>query len=84
MLTTELICELDGVRGGDPGFPVQLCRYADTGRVVVRALNEDGFNCTDVDLLDLFEWFKRLETASIDLVAIDRALGRLGLRAERA
>jgi len=26
------------------------------GRVVIKAYNEAGFNCTEVDLLDVLEW----------------------------
>lgn len=46
-----------GVRGGDDGFPVQLVRDEDTGRLVVRGVNEGGFACVDIDLADLFAWF---------------------------
>ncbi len=29
------------------------------GRLVIRAFNEGGYNCTDVDLLDVIDWVKQ-------------------------
>ena len=52
-----LLCEMEGVRGGDTGFPVQLYRDEETGRLVIRGINEGGFACVDIDLRDLARWF---------------------------
>lgn len=51
------LCDLPGVRGGDTGFPVQLALDEETGRLVIRAINEGGFACVDIDLCDLAHWF---------------------------
>jgi ribosomal protein S28E/S33 len=45
------IIEMEGVRGGDTDFPVQLYEVDDTGRLVVRVINEGGYACTDLDLV---------------------------------
>lgn len=49
------VCDMDGVRGGEPGLPVSLCRDED-GRLFVRGLNEGGFACVDIDLKELLAW----------------------------
>ncbi|TNC07340.1 hypothetical protein FF100_32605 [Methylobacterium terricola] len=66
---------LHGVRGGEDGYPVQLCRDEDTGRFVVRAINEGGFSCVDVDFFDLLERVGKLTLGAIDARAINRTLG---------
>ena len=49
------ICDMTGVIADEiPG--VELHRDEKTGRLMVRAFNEAGFNCTDVDLLSILEW----------------------------
>jgi hypothetical protein len=50
-LTLPTIIEMEGVRGGDTDFPVQLYEVDDTGRLVVRVINEGGYACTDLDLV---------------------------------
>ncbi len=65
------ICDLISVRGGDLEFPVQLYRDDDTGRVVVRGINEGGFSCVDIDLCDLLEAIG----AGGDVEGIARTLG---------
>lgn len=45
----------DGERGKDGA--VEIARN-ENGRFVVRAFNEGGYNCTDVDVLDLIAWIK--------------------------
>jgi hypothetical protein len=50
------ICDLKGVRGGDTDFPVQLWVEEETDRLVIRGINEGGFSCVDIDLLDLIRW----------------------------
>jgi hypothetical protein len=42
---------------GSGGEPVEQWRRAD-GRLVIRAFNEGGFSCTDVDLFDLVDWLR--------------------------
>lgn len=55
--------ELEGVREHGEGFPVELRTDEDSGRIVIRAINEGGHNTTHVDLLDLIEWLKRYSDA---------------------
>jgi len=50
------IRNMENVRGGDTGFPVELWVDDDDGRLVVRGINEGGFGCVDIDLLDLLRW----------------------------
>jgi hypothetical protein len=54
---TTTICDLPGVRSVENEFPVSLCRDEETGRIVIRAVNEGGYACTEVDLLDLLQCF---------------------------
>ena len=70
----EVICKMEGVRGSDRGFPVQLVRTEDSGRLAIRGINEGGFSCVDVDLIDLLEWLRRMEPRGVDVDAITRAL----------
>jgi hypothetical protein len=44
-------------------YPVEICRHK-IGRLVIRALNECGNNCTDVDLWDVIEWVSSLGAIS--------------------
>ena len=50
------ICDMNGVRGGEPEFEVELWRHDETGRLVVRGTNEGGFSCVDIDLGDICKW----------------------------
>lgn len=63
--------EMTGVSEYGEDMPVVLCeskgRYEiiddketrkGEGRLVIRAFNEAGCNCTDVDLLELIGWLK--------------------------
>ena len=52
------ICEMENVRGGERDFPVELWRDDDTGRLVITAYNEAGFNCVEIDLWDLVDWLQ--------------------------
>lgn len=70
-----MIAEMEEVGGGDTGFSVQLYRDDDTGRLVVRAINEDGYACTDIDLLDLLGWLSRLNLDGLSDDAVPRSLG---------
>jgi hypothetical protein len=74
------ICDLKNVRGGDTGFPVQLVKEEDTERIVLRAINEGGFACTDIDLFDLIDWLHRMAPEGVDVDAIARALSLLATR----
>ena len=38
------------------GYPVELWRDGENGRLVIRAKNEGGNNVTEVDLLELIQW----------------------------
>lgn len=49
------ICEMTGVREHVENRPVVLCR-TESGRLAIRAYNEAGFNCTEVDLVEVLEW----------------------------
>lgn len=49
------LCDMQGVRGGERGYAVELWR-TDEGRLVVRAYNEAGYSYTDVDLWDILSW----------------------------
>lgn len=61
---------LEGVRGGDSEFPVSICHDEDSDRLVVRAINEGGFSCTDVDLLDFLTYLATRVPGSVDVDAI--------------
>lgn len=50
------ICDMIGVAAYDEGFDVELHRHEESGRLVIRAFNEGGYNCTDVDLFGILEW----------------------------
>ncbi len=51
--------EMLGVREYRDGRPVELGRTPITGRLVVVAVPDDGYCCTEVDLLDLIAWLHR-------------------------
>lgn len=51
------VCDM-GVREGGAGDTVQLWHDDETGCLVIKAFNEGGFNCTDVDLWDLVRWLQ--------------------------
>lgn len=70
----EVLEELSLIRGGDTGFPVQLCSDGETGRLVLRAVNEGGFACVDIDLLDVVDWLSVIAPGAIDRDAIARRL----------
>jgi hypothetical protein len=72
------ICEMKGVRGGDTGFPVELVHEGD--RLAIRAVNEGGFACTDLDILDLIDWLHRICPEGVNVDAVARALSVLAAR----
>lgn len=51
------VCVLRGVREYAEGLPVELI-LNETGRLVVRAFNEAGHNCVEIDLHDLLHAIK--------------------------
>ena len=55
-MKTRIICDLGGVRGGDEPFPVQLIEDVSTETWYIRAFNEAGFACIDIDFADLVRW----------------------------
>ena len=76
---TVPVCELEGIRGGDTGFSVCLVRGTKSGRVKLRAINEGGFSCTEVDLLDLVLWLAQVVPGAIDSERVEFALSRFAL-----
>lgn len=61
-MTEEI--EMDGVREYGEGRPVKLDQTeglndAPPGRWIVRAFNEAGHNCTEIDVLDLVQWLRK-------------------------
>lgn len=68
------IAELPGIRDQEDEDPVELWRYGKTGRLVVVARNEGGYNCTRVDLLDLLDAVHNPEIKS--LIEEDRRTGK--------
>ena len=52
------ICEMKGVRQYGNSDPVELWRDDESGRLVIKAFNEGGYSCTDVDLWDLINWLQ--------------------------
>ena len=52
------ICIMDGVREHDEGFPVELWRDQETGRLAVVARNEGSHNSISLDLMDLVAWLR--------------------------
>lgn len=65
---------LANVRGSDSGFPVSLCHDDETGRIIIRAINEGGFSCADVDFYDLLLWLNSAVPGSVDIAAIAAAI----------
>lgn len=52
------ICDMVGVRGGEDGFPVELWRDGQTGRLLLTAYCEAGHNCVEIDLWDVLKWLE--------------------------
>lgn len=50
--------KMDGVSEYAEGYDVELL-LNDEGILVIRALNEGGYNCTEVDLIQLINWLKQ-------------------------
>ncbi len=79
-MSDKLICDLDGVRGGDAAFPVQLVLDEESERVMVRAINEGGYACADIDLLDLVLWLQKVAPDGVNINAVSRAVAALSIR----
>jgi hypothetical protein len=47
---------MEGVKEYSEGMVVELVVHK--GRLVIRAYNEGGYNCTDVDALQLVGWLR--------------------------
>lgn len=58
---------MEGVREHAEEYPVSL-RVTEKGRIGIYAMNEGGYNCTVVDLLDLLEWVKVHGVPSVELL----------------
>ena len=71
------ICDIPGVRGGDTGFPVQLVFEEESRRVMVRAINEGGYACTEIDLLDLVVWLHKVAPDGVHIDAVTTAIATL-------
>ncbi len=57
------IAVMDGVREYSEKFPVELRIDDESRRLVIRAINEAGHNCVDIDLCDLLGWLRTGEAA---------------------
>lgn len=53
----EMNVELKGTNGHYT-FGVPKEKWPGRGRLIIRALNESGYNSTEVDLLELLTWLK--------------------------
>jgi len=51
---------MKGVREYGEGKSIELARRQDNGPLVIRALNEDRYNCTELDVLDLVKWLRHV------------------------
>lgn len=50
------VCEMASVREWSEGYPVELWRDEDSGRLVIRAKSECGNSIVHVDLWDVVAW----------------------------
>ncbi|MGP0086400.1 MAG: hypothetical protein ACLP0B_22695 [Steroidobacteraceae bacterium] len=56
---TQIVSIMADVCEYAEGYPVELRRDEDNGRLVIRATNEGGHNVTHVDLFDVLHWLKK-------------------------
>jgi hypothetical protein len=68
------ICDMEGVRGGDTGFPVELVFEEESQRIMVRAINEGGYACTETDLFDLIAWLHNVAPEGVRIDAVINAI----------
>lgn len=52
------VASLPNVREWAEGLPVEVWVNR-AGRLVLKALNEDGHNTTEIDVFDLIDWFDK-------------------------
>jgi len=52
------ICTMEGVQEHSEHMPVELWRDDDSHRLTIRAYNECGDNCVNIDLWQLVDWLK--------------------------
>lgn len=57
-VSLDTIAVLKNVREYVGGEPVELARNQQNGRIVIRAYNEGGNNCTEIDLFDLLAYLQ--------------------------
>lgn len=59
------LCDMNGVRGGEDGFAIELWRDDDTGRLTVVGYNQAGYDGVGIDLWDLVEWLQSGRASSV-------------------
>lgn len=69
----EKVCTLPQVRGGEgrgdePG-EVEVWRDGKSGRLVMRAYNQGGHDCVDIDLRDVIDWLAQITPAESALIS---------------
>jgi hypothetical protein len=67
------LCVMEGVREYGDGQAVELWLDGGTGRAVIRALNEGGYACTDIDFVDMLDWLAARVPGAVDLNVIASA-----------
>jgi hypothetical protein len=67
----EHICEIPSIRGGE--FPIRLVCDADSKRLMLRGINEGGFSCVDIDLLDIVDWLHSIAPSAVNFDELARA-----------
>jgi hypothetical protein len=70
----RVLRKLPQIRGGDSGFPIQLVLDGETGRLVIRGINEGGCSCVDIDLFDLVGWLASAAPSGIKLHEVENAI----------
>ena len=69
-----ILLTLDGVKGGDTGFPVQIVLDGETRTLQLRSINEGGYACADVDFYDLLRFLESIAPGAIDADAVIAAV----------
>ena len=70
------LCDMEGVRGGEEGCPIELWIDDDTGRLVVVGYNQAGNDGVGIDLWDLITWLQSGPECGSDVAALRDNLGR--------
>lgn len=63
--SNEMAPIMDGVREYGERSPVYFSERIN-GRPTIRAYNEGGYSCTDVDLIDVIQWVKKNRADLLD------------------